>query len=240
MTTPPAASTPPPAPPPALDETSRAFLTDELARLQALYTHMEGSAQGVFNFYLTFVTTVVGAVIVLAQLEQNSAGDVLRLQLTIAALLFFTAIVGSVYLSALSGRYAHMARFAGAVDALRYFLVTRLAIQTPPIYAAFRAASSAGKTPDEAWHVWLFPTGTYQLFIGLVNSAALAVMTLLLTGIGGANIGLGSRMVGAGLVLVSAILIYNVYSHWVMRSIMRRLHVQVNTQAALNLLAGRQ
>lgn len=45
------------APPPPLDAKSADFLRSEIERLQSLYVHMDGSAQSVFNFYLTFVST---------------------------------------------------------------------------------------------------------------------------------------------------------------------------------------
>lgn len=225
--------------PTPLDDVSREFLQGELERLQTLYTHMDGSAQSVFNFYLTFVSTLVGAIIVLIQLGGSSPADGLRVRLSVIGLLFFGALVGSVYLSALSGRYGHMARYAHGIDDLRRFLIGELQIPVPQSFASLLAQRPAAA--QEPFWTWLFPSGTYQLFIGVINSTALALMTGLILGFGSTDgVGIGTVLFGTALVFVMAVLVFNIYAHWVIGGIVKRLHLRINTQDALYWLAGRQ
>lgn len=224
---------------PALDEISRDFLQGELERLQTLYTHMDGSAQSVFNFYLTFVSTLVGAIIVLIQLGGSSAADGLRVRLSVMGLMFFGALVGAVYLSALSGRYGHMARYARGIDDLRRFLIREGQVRVPESFAPMLAQRPAAA--QEPFWTWLFPSGTYQLFIGVINSTALALMTGLVLSFGTADgIGVGTVLFGTALVFLIAVLLFNIYAHWVIRGIVTRLNLQINTQDTLYGLAGRQ
>jgi len=96
--------------PATLDDHALQVLMKEYDALRDLYTQAESSAQGMFNFYLSFVSTVTGAFIVLYQASGLPSSLVIPM-------LFFVAVVGTVYLSALIGRYAHMARYARGIAA---------------------------------------------------------------------------------------------------------------------------
>jgi len=96
--------------PAGLDDHALQVLMKEYDALRDLYTQAESSAQGMFNFYLSFVSTVTGAFIVLYQASRLPSSLVIPM-------LFFVAVVGTVYLSALIGRYAHMARYARGIAA---------------------------------------------------------------------------------------------------------------------------
>jgi uncharacterized membrane protein len=197
---------------PALDERSIEFLTQECERLLSLYSEAQSGAQSVFNFYLTFLTTVIGAVVVIFQ----TGGDhPIRTQLIIAALLFFAAIVGTVYLSAISGRYAHAARYASAVDNIRRYLIRQQGLTVPRIYNDFLTDTAPQEHRIVSTVIWLFPTGTYQMFMTFVNSAALALMTLLIAAVFRADFTVS--LVAAVLVALITLWIYNIYSRLVIR-----------------------
>jgi hypothetical protein len=177
------------------------------------------------NFYLTFLTTVVAALIIM----QLGSADPQRTQLVLAGLLFFSVIVGSVYLSALSGRYAHAARYAYGVDELRRFLIARLHIPMPAAYQPF--LSPPASTDDvrfrKTWSVaiWLSPTGTYEMFMAFVNSASLALVVLFVFASAGA--GAARTMIAVALVFVIALGTFNVYSRLVIRQFGNRLNVDL-------------
>ncbi|MDX1992850.1 MAG: hypothetical protein SF029_10690 [bacterium] len=208
-----------PTPDTGLSESAAAFLTQECDRMLNLYTQAQGNAQNVFNFYLTFVTTVIGAIIVIAQAAPGNAAW------TLAGVLFFAVIVGSVYLSALSGRYAHAYRYARAVDELRRFLIQRLNVPVPAGYQPFLSGGNRAAQGRAAWFYWLFPTGTYQMFIAVVNSTALAAAAGLI--FVQADAAGARQIVAMVLVFVLTLSVSNIYSHLVIQRFAGRLGVDL-------------
>jgi len=207
--------------------------------MQSLYAQAQDNVQSVFNFYLTLVTTVVGAIIVLLQITPAAPLDNLRTRLLLIGMLLFTALVGTVYLSALSGRYAHAARYARAIDELRYYLMHRLNVPLPSLYNRFLQEHQTTIAEDAVpWWLWIFPSGTYQMFIAILNSLALSIMTGLLAGLGTGNVGQGS--LAALLVFAIAFNIYNVYARVVIRTFQRRLHVRIDAGGRLASWASRE
>ena len=183
-----------------IEEQTVTFLKEECDRLLALYTQAQGNVQNVFNFYLTFITAIVGGVVFLLQAEVATGVLIL--------LLFFSAVVGTVYLSALSGRYAHAARYAYAVDQIRRYLIQQMNLQVPPFYEPFMTKPMVTTTPG--WVYWLVPTGTYQMFVALVNSTALALMTALIFSVG--DVSGGRVFFAALLVFIITLTLFNAYS----------------------------
>jgi hypothetical protein len=227
-----------PAADPVLDQESVAFLTQEIDRLQTFYLDATSSAQSVFNFYLTFASTVVGALVIIIQLAPTNPIDILRSQLVVSGLLLFAAIVGVVYLSSLSGKYGHAARYARAVDDLRRYLIDRLHVTLPSSYDRFVAnlpVASSEKTP---WWVWLMPTGTYELFISIMNSAALAGLIWFIACLGGAD--LGRRLIAVVVVFVLALTIHNAYSRMTVHIFANRFHVRLDIGKELAFWAARE
>lgn len=216
-----------------LDENTINFLNQECDRFINLYSQAQANAQSVFNFYLTFVTTVVGGIVLILQSDARDIDSILAL------LLLFSALVGSVYLSALSGRYAHAGRFAHAVDEIRRYLIAHLNLPMPQIYGTFVVEDTPVEDPDNApRYIWLFPTGTYQMFIAIVNSAALTGMVLLIFTSAGAD---SIRTVLATIIIfVLTMTIYNVYSHLIIYRINRSLHVRIDVSGTLRLWAARE
>jgi hypothetical protein len=151
--------------------------------------------------------------------------------------LFFSFIVGTVYISSLSGKYAHAARYAHTVDEIRHYLIENLDIPTPQVYAPFVTPTPRQTEPESRW-VWLFPAGTYQFFIAIVNSTALAGITWLI--FADARAGIGRGLLAAVLVFVISLTIYNAYSRLVIRKFYERLHVRVDTGKDLSVWAARE
>lgn len=218
-------------PNPPLAEGQRAFLDQELERFLSLYSETQASIQSVFNFYLTFATTVVGALIVLLQVVDVVTVTV---HLTLIALLGFAVMVGSVYMSALVGRYAHAARYAQAVDALRHYLIGRLQVPLPPLYDAF--LKPAPPSASSSAVLWLSPVGTYQMFIAFINSLCLALVVWLVGAIGGV---VGLALAASILTAFITFFIQNAYAHLMARSSLQRLHVRIYTGQTLGWWTGR-
>lgn len=196
-----------------LSEQTVDFLTKECDRMLGLYQQAQTNAQSVFNFYLTFVTAILGAVIFIAQMTADNATTADQNDLMVIAVLIFAAIVGTVYMPALAGRYAQAARYAHAVDEIRRYLIDRLDTPVPPIYDSLVDYHPRLPGKRIAWLYWMMPTGTYQMFIAIVNSTALGVMTWLFVDLADADPGRG--VLATVIVFALSTVIYNAYSHMV-------------------------
>jgi hypothetical protein len=217
-----------------LGEVQLQVLLNELERLQELYLDARNSTQSVFNFYLTFFTAALGGVFFIAQSE---AFTQLGQLLILCGVLFFVGLVGSVYIGAIAARYAHAERFARALDALRLHLFTVSAVSLPAAYDRFREATymQRDSTP---WYAWIFPAGTYQLFMAFISSSALGLMTAILASIGDSPF--GSQIQAGLLVFVLTLTIYNVYVRLVQSRFSRVLDVRIDSRYVLTLWAGSQ
>lgn len=212
-----------------LSEHAVAFLTQECDRFLSLYTQAQDTIQSIFNFYLTFATAVIGGLFFVLQ------SDIENRLLTVSAALFLSALIGSVYLSAISGRYAQSSRYAYIVDELRRYLIETLKVTPPRAYASLLTVDN-NPNRREAWYAWLFPTGTYQMFIALLNSGALASIAVLLAGAGDAGSGRG---ITAGvLIFFFTLTVYNVYSRVVIRRFNSDLHARLDIGRELSLWAS--
>lgn len=202
----------------SLNEETIQFLNTELSNLMTLYNAAQSSIQGVFNFYLTFVSAIIGLVVLLIQLGADDISYGL-----LAVLLFFAVIVGSLYLTALSGRYARAARYSYGVDEIRRFLATEQELKLPGIYDAFLKRNDRRAGGRYALIYWFMPTGSYQFFMVLTNSTALALMLVILTI--GNNIELQHGVWLASIVFVLTMIVYNFYSRLVIRRFEKRINV---------------
>lgn len=232
---PPSPQPAPPADHPApLSSQSLDILLKEYDALRELYSQAESSVQNIFNFYLTLVSAVGGAVIVIWQVARPDPDSVRTAQLITAGLLLFVAIVGSVYLSAITGRYAHMDRYARGIDQLRRFLLRHAGDSLPAAYQAFMARPQPARRSGAAHAVgilmWFTPTGTYQLFVGAVNSLGLAAAVWLFLSAAAITLQAPARSILTCVViaLVSYVL-YNIYSRYVKNRLVARLNVQVDS-----------
>ena len=238
---------PPPTPQRGtLSEQAFAFLLKEYDSLRDLFTQTESSLQSLFNFYLTLVTTVVGAIVLILQVTASDPASLARSQFTLSGLLVFATAIGSAYLSALAGRYAHLARYAQGIDEIRRHLINRLEVPTPPLYQAFLASAGNPNRPTQkrkttAWLYWLLPTGTYQLFVAVINSLALSAgVWLFLAATHIAEAELNRSVLATVAIFFLTFQAYNFYSHLVMQLLIQRLNIQVDTQHDLPFITGKQ
>src|SRR5512138_2597773 len=117
-----------PDPPEQMDDQALQVIMKEYDALRDLHARAEASAQSIFNFYLTLVTIVGGAIVLILQISPASSGSSSFSQLLVSGLLVFAATIGSVYLSSLTGRYAHISRYAQGIDAIRRHLIETLKV----------------------------------------------------------------------------------------------------------------
>jgi hypothetical protein len=225
-----------------LDQRTMDILIKEYDALRDLYLHAESSAQNIFNFYLTLITTVGGGIVLLTQINTyNQAETIQRLELMTSSLLLFAAIIGSVYLSSLTGRYAHMSRYAHGIDAVRRYLIQSLKKPLPAIYEDFLALKPGATKSVEALFSWIAPTGTYQLFVAAVNSLSLGVAVwLFLTAFGIARQEFVKSILTCMIVVGLSFLVYNAYSQIVMKKLITTLNIRVDISGDLPFITGKQ
>lgn len=216
-----------------LTDEQRSVLMDEAARMQTLYLDARNSAQNVFNFYLTFVTAVIGGIIFVSQ---NSSDNTVLNSLTLIALLFFAVQVGSVYIGSLSARYADMGRYARALDLLRREILTASNVPLPAAYENFMNTQEISPSPPEWWE-WLVPTGSFQLFMSFVNSASMALITFLILQLGAVNP--VTIIVWVIIVFLIMLTIFNIYSRIVIQRFTQTLDVRIDLRQNLTMWASR-
>jgi hypothetical protein len=210
-------------------------LSQEAERMQTLYLDARNNAQNIFNFYLTFVTAVVGGVVFVVQASNNTFS--LQTRLMLIALLFFSVLVGSVYLSALSGRYAQTVRFAHALDIIRRIQLESAKPLLPPLYFNFLKDIPAAPKRD-VWYLWLVPTGTFEMFMAFVNGASLALGISLLLGLGAVRP--TTILLTATFVFLVTVTIYNAYSRLLIQRFTRKLDVRIYMGNQLQAWAARE
>ncbi|MBN1312527.1 MAG: hypothetical protein JXB30_14020 [Anaerolineae bacterium] len=228
-----------------LDEKALEVIMKEYDALRELYSQAEAGAQSIFNFYLTLVTTVGGAIVLILQLSPPGAGTYDNSQFLISGLLVFAAVIGSVYLSSLTGRYAHMSRYAQGIDAIRRHLIETLDVPMPAVYRPF--LTSPKDKPSRlgrrliGWTIWLGPTGTYQLFIAAVNSLSLAAAVwLFLLASGVVQAQMARSILAAVLICPATFVVYNIYSRLIMNRLVQGLGLQVDTLREMPFITGKQ
>jgi hypothetical protein len=247
--TPPAVVSAAPAGQSPVSEAALGFLYKEYDILKDLYVQAEQTAQSIFNFYLTLITTITGAIVILMQISEKNLLNSTQTQVTVSGMLLFTAMVGSVYLSSITGRYAHMARYARGMDQIRRFLIRELHVPLPPVYRNFlkpvqRKHLALPGLLHQAWNwlTWLFPTGTYQLFIAVFNSLSLSLGVGMFLFAGGALDQHSTRGVSAAAMIIIfglTFVISNVYSQLTKRVLLNRLNVQFDSQGEMEWMAGK-
>jgi hypothetical protein len=224
-----------------LSEQSFQFLLKEYETLKDLYTQAETGAQSIFNFYLTLLTTVSGGAVVILQFTPKSI-DPNRAIWILGGVLLFIASIGTTYLSSISGRYAHLVRYAQGIDEIRRFLIQRLDVPLPPIYQDFIAGGATAhknlvqKVSDRL--VWVFPIGTYQFFIVALNGLSLAAATWVFFKIlhySHTHLAIFASVI----VFLFMNSVYNLYSRLVMRSVTSKLNVSIDIVHQLPYVSGK-
>lgn len=93
------------------------FLLKEYDILKDFYTQSESAVQSLFNFYLTILSAIIGAVILV--LQNNTYANIT----IVIGLLIFSIIIGIFYQSGIVDKHADQMRYAKAINEVRIYLV---------------------------------------------------------------------------------------------------------------------
>lgn len=143
--------------------------------VENLYSQSESAVQSLFNFYLTILSAIFGASLIVLQSSKNNLGAVF-------GLLIFAIAIGIFYQSGIIRKYADQIIYAQALNEIRQLIGSLLQESAPPIYRLpirlpTNKNENVGKSAVHKWEKkmwWLFPIGTHQLFITFVNSICAA------------------------------------------------------------------
>ena len=161
------------------------ILTQEYNSLVNLYTHAENTLFSIFNFYVTLLTTITGAIIVVFQLSEKNSSNPLG---TILVLLVFIVLIGIITQDALIHKNGDLAHFALAINSIKSYLLTKHPEAQPYVFYMWDLHVRVNPlkykiTLDERidkylW--WMLPIGMQQLFVSLMDSFALGLFVIIL------------------------------------------------------------
>lgn len=159
------------------------FLLAEYDALVELYTHTEDALSSTFNFYLTLLSAVVGALLVLPQLPAMGGAAIFP---TAGFLLSFAVLLGIITEDGIVNKNVDLAHYAHSINLLkaymlastpeakqRIFYLRNLFIRINPHEDPSNAIDRLHK---RLW--WMIPLGTHQLFVSNINSLALTALVI--------------------------------------------------------------
>lgn len=221
-----------PAPPEKLPGTN--LLTQEYSNLVELYTHTENSLFSIFNFYITLLTTITGATVVLWQVLRPEQANI---QIIALVLLVFILMLGLITQDALIHKNSDLAHFALAINALKVALTKEHPELKENLFFLENIHTRVNPlkhppTLDERvdkylW--WMLPLGIQQLFVSIMSSLALTALTLItITSISHEPIPLWKLLLSGALVLVLGYITNCVYTNLKFRQDIRRGSVRMD------------
>ena len=190
------------------DDKAISALKLEYTSLINLYTHTENAISGVFNFYLTLLSAITGAMIVLIQINSTSLSMSYP---SIVGLLMFAILVGVITQDSIVNKNIELHNFTLGLNLLKYRLFQDHAAERAYIFYLYNFWANVSPTPPSKTDIvtrihkklwWLFPLGTHQLFIAIINSFALASLMIVSVQILAGNTLAINRIVASGIFVV--------------------------------------
>lgn len=221
------------------------ILKAEYASLSNLYIHTENAINGIFNFYLTLLSAVTGAIIVLFQVN---SGNLLLSYPSVAGLLVFAILVGIVIQDSIVNRNIDLSNFALGLNLLKYRLFQGRETEKPYIFyidnsfaevspISPRKINLVEKINKRLW--WIYPLGTHQLFIGIVNGFALTgLMIITVQFLSQDTVPHSNLIVGGIVMFVISFQVHCIYARIKHRRGIERFNTAANTQVPWLKKAG--
>lgn len=170
---------------PVENKAVRDFLKQEYNALISLYIHYENGVSSIFNYYLTLLSTIAGATIVLFQLSGPTVASVLP---AIGILMFLALTLGVVVQEAILNKNVDLAYTTQAINLLKFEILQDNPeaqkyvnyLHNPFINKkpANEAKGLSDRLENQFWYLkWV---GSHQLFISLFNSLELSFLVVVL------------------------------------------------------------
>ncbi len=195
------------------------ILKTEYTSLLGLYTHTENAISSIFNFYLTLLSAITGAMIVLAQI--NNANITVALP-SISGLLAFSILIGIITQDSIVNKNIDLANYALGINLLKYRLLHKWPEELAYVFYLNNFWAKVDPLPSSKSHTsdrihkrwwWLFPLGTHQLFISVINSMALAALVIIIAKLISDNAVPTTRLIiGSVFIVVISFAIHTTYA----------------------------
>jgi hypothetical protein len=159
---------------PSIEKTIN-FLFVEYGVLKDMYSESESAIQSLFNFYMTVLSAIIGAVILVFQVSKP-----LSLAFgVIGGLLIFAIIIGIFYQWGIVDKYAELIHYARSINEIKINIVKYLPEAASSLYEipVLTSSPTASQSSVDRWEAkmwWLFPIDSHQLFIAFINSICLS------------------------------------------------------------------
>lgn len=227
------------------DDETIGILKMEYTSLLNLYTHTENTINGIFNFYLTLLSAITGATIVLFQINNT---NIFASYPSIAGLLIFTILIGVITQDSIVNKNIDLSNFTLGLNLLKYRLFQNRVAEIPYIFYLEnfwanvspippRKTDTIARIHKKLW--WFFPLGTHQLFISIINSFALAALMIIMVQLLAGNMVSKDRLIiGSIFVLISSFQINNIYAQIKHKRGLARFNTASNTSIPWSKKAG--
>jgi hypothetical protein len=166
------------------------ILLQEYDNLVSLYIHSENTLFSLFNFYVTLLTAITGALVVILQLGVKSGINSVGF---VPMLLVFMVLIGIITQDALIHKNGDLAYFALALNTVKAYVLQNFPEVHSHVFYMWDLHAHVNPlkykiTLDEKidkylW--WMLPIGMQQLFVSLMNSFALGLFIIMLTNVYG-------------------------------------------------------
>ena len=210
------------------------ILLQEYNSLVSLYTHSENTLFSIFNFYVTLLTTITGAMIVIFQL---SGQNVNNLSSTLLVLLVFIVLIGIITQDALIHKNSDLAHFALALNTIKTYMLSSFPDTHAHVFYMWDLHTRVNplkykisldeKIDKYLW--WMLPIGMHQLFVSLMNSFALAALIVVFAfSYGGSQVNVLDLGIVVLLVVVFSFVAHCTYANIKFRSKVKRLAISMD------------
>jgi hypothetical protein len=208
-----------PVPEAVMQDEALDLLKLEYTSLLGLYTHTENTIFSIFNFYLTLLSAIVGAIVVLIQINNANLNEALP---SISGLLMLTVLIGVIMQTSIVNKNIDLSIYTLGINLVKHrlfrnqpqelsniFFMHNFWAKVHPIRT--RSATNSRGVSARLW--WLLPMGTNQLFISLIDSLALSALVVIARQlVAGASVAPQSLVLSAVLVAVISFEIHAVYA----------------------------
>lgn len=225
-----------PLPQSSQDDESIGILKMEYTSLLNLYTHTENTINGVFNFYLTLLSAIAGAAIVLFQINST---NLFTAYPSVSGLLIFAILIGVITQDSIVNKNIDLSNFTLGLNLLKYRLFQNRVTEMPYIFYLDNFWADVSPIPPKKIHTvdrihkkiwWLYPLGTHQLFIGIINSFALAFLTIITVQLLSGNIVPADRLIIGGIfVIIASFQVNTIYARIKHKRGLERFNTASNT-----------
>jgi hypothetical protein len=227
------------------DDETIGILKMEYTSLLNLYTHTEDTINGVFNFYLTLLSAITGATIVLFQINNT---NIVASYPSVAGLLIFTILIGVITQDSIVNKNVDLSNFTLGLNLLKYRLFQNRVAEMPYIFYLEnfwanvspippRKTDNTARIQKKLW--WFFPLGTHQLFISIINSFALAALLIITVQLIAGNLVFKDKLIIGGIfVLITSFQINNIYAQLKHKRGLQRFNNASNTAIPWSKEAG--